>query len=95
MKITQLQLFSTTPQHIISPPLIKSPESVVRMEVAVMVSPDTGELCVAMQAQDHYTDELFEWRLRPVVVGREYHHRELAEVWRQFLAMYQEHTAPF
>ena len=94
-KSKQEPLFVLTERHIVSRPMIKSPGEVVRIELAATVWVDEGRLQISMQASSALTDELHEWRMPPVVTGREHHGRALADAWRRFQVMVQENTEPF
>lgn len=91
----QPPLFAVEERHVVSPPLIKSPGEVIKVTVEVVLELDSGKLQIAHEAKSALTGELYEWRMPPVVTGREHHGRALAEAWRRFLVMVQEHSAPF
>lgn len=91
----QEPLFVISERHVVSPPLIKSPGEVIKVTVEVVLELDSGKLQIAHEAKSALTGELYEWRMPPVVTGREHHGQALAEAWRRFLVMVQEHSAPF
>ena len=91
----QPPLFATEERHVVSPPLIKSPGEVIKVTVEVVLELDSGKLQIAHEAKSALTGELYEWRMPPVVTGREHHGRAMADGWRRFLRLHQEATAPF
>lgn len=95
MKVRQLSMNLGDERRVESPPLIKSAGAVVHLELHAYVWLDEGNLQVSWQASDANTDELYEWRMPPVVLDRGEHDRKLAEACQRFLVLYQEHTTPF